>query len=211
MEPLYMETNSYRGVFNQPPAWNGEASLFLQDVCSHAEIPRGILDLSLSYFLNIQKRLGCHKPKFGWKELAAYALYETLSKEGASKTKREIGFFTGCQPTRLFDVESALNLEETLENPCDYIGRFCRLLDMSNTETAKIRAELYHWRFLDGVTAQCAAAVAIHWFCVENKKKMSLRRICDSCDVSPANVSSVSRRLKLSNNDHIKMLRLNCE
>lgn len=210
LEPIYLETNPYRGVFVNPSLWEEDASIFLRDVCSHAEIPNGIRELALTYFQRIKKRLAARRPKFGWKELAAYSLYETLSREDASRTKKEIGFFTGCQIAKLWDVESALNLEDTLENACDYLDRFCCLLDLTSTEAAKIRHELISWHFLDGVTAQCAAAVAIHWFCVENKKNISLKRICDACDVSPANISSIARRIKPANSIQIKMLNL-CE
>jgi transcription initiation factor TFIIIB Brf1 subunit/transcription initiation factor TFIIB len=194
LEPIYQESEPFRGQLMRTSAVEGDAAIFLRDIGSHAEISGCIISRSLSYFEKIQQQLENHKPKFKWRELAGYALYEVLSREGASRTKREIGYFTGCPPAKLFDIESALSLEDTLENASDYVARFCIELEMSYAEASQIRAHLTSKHFFDGITAQCGAAAAIYWYCRDNKKNMTLKRICQICDVSPANISKFVKK-----------------
>lgn len=185
-----------------------EADTFLRDVCSRAEIPPGISQAALSYFRKIRQQLLPHKRKFGYRDVASYALYETLSRVGASRTKREISFYTGCNVARLWDVESLLDLEDTLEDPSDYIGRFCFLLGIKSAEVAKIRRVLCDWTFLEGVTPQCAAAACIFWFCSENNKSITLKKVCEACDVSSANISGIIRKMSTAYKNKISMMRL---
>ena len=169
---------------------------FLRDVSSLAEIPGGIVDHALSYFRKIQKQLGGRKPNFCWRDLAAYALYETLSREGASKTKREIGYFTSCSPTKLFEIESALNLEDTLENAADYVDRFCIQLEMRYSDASAIKNILTSQKSLfNGITAQCGAAAAIHSYCLGKGRKVTLKKICQVCDVSSPNIRKIMTRM----------------
>jgi transcription initiation factor TFIIIB Brf1 subunit/transcription initiation factor TFIIB len=163
------------------------------------------------YFLKIQKNFISRQPtfrKFGWRDIASYALYETLSREGASRTKREIEFFTGCKTAKLFEIESALALEETLEDPSDYIERYAISLGLSRQDSAKMRSVFSGWDFLHRVSSQCAAAVTIHYFCVENQKKISLKNICLACDVSPGHVANIARRMLAANRSQIKLLKI---
>lgn len=209
LEPIYQQGWSCEAKpLHLSPREEDEADTFLRDVGSRAEIPQGIVESSLSYFRKIRQQLSPHKRRFNRRDVASYALYETLSREGASRTKREIGFYTGCNVAKLWDVESSLDLEDTLEDPGDYIGRFCFLLGIKNIEIAKIRSVLSDWTFLEGVTPQCAAAASIFWFCSENKKQMTLKRVCEACDVSSANISSIIKRMSAANQSEIAMLRM---
>jgi transcription initiation factor TFIIIB Brf1 subunit/transcription initiation factor TFIIB len=195
LEPLFAEQEHARGGRMESATGEGEVAAFMRDVAAQSHISARVVDLSLSYFHKIRQRLESHRPKFTAHILAAYCLYEISSKEGVSRTVEEIAYFAGCSTNKLWSVESALNLEETLNSPSDYVDRYCNQLEMSYAQSKEVHKVLDKLPFLQDMKPQSAVATAIRYYCVENKSKLSLRSICEACNVSPANIQNAIRKI----------------
>lgn len=205
LQPIYQHSAS---VVFFPAAYKQQDPVlnFLLDVAAHAEIQRFIIDSSLSYFHKIKIQLQEHKPRFTDLVLASYALYETLSRNHISRTAQEIEFFTQIKLAKLWAVESALNLKDTLNHPLDYVERFCSLLDIEFHEMKIIRGIVGNMFGLGGIRPQCVVAVVIYLRCKETKQKMSLVKICEACDVSSTNIYAIVRKMKKQYSEKISLL-----
>jgi transcription initiation factor TFIIIB Brf1 subunit/transcription initiation factor TFIIB len=138
--------------------------------------------------------------------MASYALYETLSRNQISRTVQEIEFFTNCKSSKLWAVESALNIKETLNHPLDYVERFCRLLDFKYHDIKIINGIVGNMFGWGGVRPQCVVAVVIFLYCKETKNKLSLVKICEICDVSSTNIYAIIRRMKAQYREKVTLL-----
>ena len=179
---------------------------FLLDVAAHAEIPQCIVQQAFSYFKKIKMQLEKQVPKFTDSVLASYSLYETLSRNSVSRSVQEIEFFTNCKLAKLWAVESALNLKETLNHPLDYVERFCALLEIEFHQMKIIRGIVGNMYGLGAIRPQCVVAVVIYLYCKEIKRKMSLVRLCEVCDVSSTNMYAIIRRMKKMYSGKISLL-----
>jgi transcription initiation factor TFIIIB Brf1 subunit/transcription initiation factor TFIIB len=179
---------------------------FLLDVAAHAEIQKCFVQQTFSYFNKIKRKLEKRTPKFPDRVLASYALYETLSRNGVSRSVQEIEFFTSCNLTKLWAVESALNLKDTLCHPLDYVERFCTQLSIKFHEMKVIRGIVGNMFGLGGIRPQCVVAVVIYLYCREIKRKMSLATICAVCDVSSTNIYAIIRKMKKTYAGKISLL-----
>ena len=156
-----------------------------------------ITDDAVTYYDKIRLQLAERRPKLGDKVLAAYALYETLSKHQVPRSVQEIEYLTSIKPGKMFAVESALNLTDTLNCPQDFVSRFCSLLELKYRDEVIIRKILANTLKLklSNVRPQCAVAVITHLYCKEKKYKITLKKICEICAVSPTNVHNLTRKI----------------
>jgi transcription initiation factor TFIIIB Brf1 subunit/transcription initiation factor TFIIB len=179
---------------------------FLLDVAAHAEIQKCIVQQTFSYFKKIKIKLEQRTPKFPDRVLASYALYETLSRNNVSRSVQEIEFFTNCNLAKLWAVESALNLKDTLCHPLDYVERFCSQLSIKFTEMKVIKGIVGNMFGLGGIRPQCVVAVVIYLYCREIKHKLALAKICEVCDVSSTNIYAIIRKMKSMYTGKISLL-----
>lgn len=190
-QPLWQEAADLSIVERNDPI-----RTFLLDVAAHAEIPQSIVEYSMSYYNKIKRQLQNHQPKFSEQVLASYALYETLSRNNISRSVQEIEFFTSCKATKLWSVESALNLKETLNHPLDYVERFCNALEIKYQDVKIIKGIVGNMFGLGGIRPQCVVAVVIYLYHKETKNKLPLLKICEICNVSSTNIYAIIRRMK---------------
>ena len=173
-----------------------ELTRHLCDVIAHAEIPMCVVSPTLDYYKQLRGELASHRPKFTDKVLLAYALYETLNRENISRTVQEIAFFTDCSEKKLWNVESALNLEKTLSSPLDYVERYATQVNLTFSDVKKIKEKIGSLACFYSAKPQCVVALALYMHCLENKLKCSLKNICQVCSVSPTNVHHMMRKMK---------------
>lgn len=204
-QPWRQEERDSSEVFSSS-GQSDQIKTFLLDVAAHAEISACIVEYTYTYFKKIKRQLENHTPKFTERVLASYALYETLSRNKFSRTVQEISFFTTCSLSKLWAVESALNLKETLNHPLDYVERFCSLLDIKYHEMKIIRGIVGNMFGWGGIRPQCVVAVVIHLYCKETKNKLPLLRICEVCDVSSTNIYAIIRKMKKMYSGKITLL-----
>jgi transcription initiation factor TFIIIB Brf1 subunit/transcription initiation factor TFIIB len=167
---------------------------FFLDICSNAHIPPNIATLSTNYYKKLQKKLAGRVPKFKNKQIAAYALYETLSNEGISRSVQEVSYYTDCTESKIWAVESVLNIEKTLSSPLDFVERYCVELGLNYSDILKIKQYLDGNNALKYTRPQCAVAVAIYTYCKQQSNKILLKDISKICSVSTANIHSLMRK-----------------
>jgi transcription initiation factor TFIIIB Brf1 subunit/transcription initiation factor TFIIB len=170
---------------------------FFRDLGANAHICESVTNDAATYYDKIKAHLNERRPKFNDTVLAAYAIYETLSRHQVPRSVQEIEYLTGSKPGKMFAVESALKLSDTLNCPLDFIGRFCSLLELKFTDETIIReiAKNTVRLRLSNVRPQCAVAVIIQLYCKEKKYKITLKKICEICGVSPTNVHNLIRKM----------------
>lgn len=171
----------------------------LQDLCSHAEIPRCIMEYAENYFKQIKTKISKNKTgkKFRDKDLVCYALQETLGRHEINHIADELPYFAGVKLSIQFQIESALGITTSLCNPLDYCERFCNLLEMSYLEMKIIRGILFHLQvMLSSHRPQSVVALAIYLYCLETKNQsLSLLKICEICRVSSKNIEKLKTNL----------------
>jgi len=172
---------------------------FLRDVGAHAEIPLSILQYAESYFQEIKNSLR-EKKKFKDKELASYALYETLHRHKIPRPLPEITYFCDINPTKLFAIETALNIrgEDEPSHPIDYSDRLCNLLGLSFCDSKFIKGIVFntHLLSLGSRRPQSVVALVVYLYCQQNEINMSLIHICEICSVSSTNIYKLARNLQ---------------
>lgn len=205
LEKIY-QTQKYEATpFVDSQNDTSEINKFLQDVGAHANIPQSLLQYAECYFQKIKKQLDGMK-KFKDKEMASYALLETLSRHKVPRPAQEISFFTTTETTKLFAVETALNIRETLSHPLDYSDRFCALLGLSFWDSKMIKGIVFNMFGLGNVRPQTVVALVIYLYCIEKNISMSLTEICEVCSVSSTNIYKLSRNLKEPYKSKISLL-----
>jgi len=200
LEPVYQNQQCGSISYEDPQHNTQEIHCFLQDVGAHAEICQSMLESAKTYYLKIKDQLAENRlKKFKDKELAAYAIYETLCRHHVPRTVKEIEYFTRIGSSTLFDIESLLNVKETFNEPLDYVDRFCTLLELPFWDTKIIRGIIFNLseqEKLKDVRPQCVVALAIHLYCKEKKIKLGISKISEICDVSSANIYKLVRVIK---------------
>ena len=130
------------------------------------------------------------------RRVASYALYETLSRHNVPRTASEIQYFTGCDTSLLFKIESSLHLTETLNKPQDFVSRFCSILNLRFRDERRIKSIVENMFGMASIRPHCIVAVAIFLYCKEKNIDCPLKRICETCDVTSTNIYSVIRKMK---------------
>ena len=174
---------------------------FLTDVTHNAHIPSYILSRALWYFDIIKGRLKDKKKHFKDRDIAAFALYETLNDQGVSRTVLEIEDCTGISRAILWAVESSLIFTNTLIDPKHLVDRYCTTLDIPWRDLSEIKTIVGNMYGMGNVRPQCLVAVVIYlytnFFCkLGEQMKPTLRKICDVCIVSPMTVLKIVKNME---------------
>lgn len=168
---------------------------FIRDVGENACIPGNVLLYAENYYDKIKPLLA---PSFGKKTVAAYALYESLNKFEVPRMAEEIEYYTGVEMKRIWQVESKLTPEQPMNEPSNYAHRYCTLLDFSYSEQLIVKEAVeFVQRELQigNFRGNCLVAVFIYLHCKESRKKMTLKKICETCSISATSVHRVLRQL----------------
>lgn len=201
LQPIFLGNSWEQGKKHLPECESVSKTMnrhaFLRDVGANAHICESIINETISYYEKIRDRLKNRKPRFNDNVLVAYALYETLSRNQVPRSVQEVEYLTDSKPGKMFAVESALNLVDTLNCPLDFISRFCSLLDLKYADETMIRNIVKNASQLrlSNVRSQCTVAVIIQLYCKEKKYKITLKKICEICGVSPTNIHNIIRKM----------------
>jgi transcription initiation factor TFIIIB Brf1 subunit/transcription initiation factor TFIIB len=192
LEPVYQTQVNETRHFNDPENDMREIDEFLKDVGEHAGIPLSIINYTEWYFQKIKKQL-LAKKKFKDKDIASYALYETLCRHKIPRTVQEIIYFTSTTAKQMFAIESELNIKETLNHPLDYCDRFCSLLGIDFWDGKIIKGIVFNMFGLGNVRPQSVVALVVYLYCKEKKLEITLTDICEVCSVSASNIYKLVR------------------
>ncbi len=169
---------------------------FIRDIGENAHIPDCIVAHALNYFDKIQK---LESSKFCSTDVAAFALYESLNKFEVPRLAEEIAFFSGVKLKKILAIESNLTLETYTHDPKHYVSYFCNILNLSYANQLLIGETvdcLNEEIPLGSVRCNCLVALVIYLFCKDREKKVSLKKICETCSISATSVHRVMRQLK---------------
>jgi transcription initiation factor TFIIIB Brf1 subunit/transcription initiation factor TFIIB len=191
---LVLEKIFENDLVTQVTNTNLKINEFILDVCENACIQKNIACEAFNYFTKISKKVAVNK--FKDVHLASYAIYETLNRFSSPRTAEEIEFFTGTPVNKLWVIQSSLNFTQTLNNPEDYVERFCSLLDLEFSHLQTVTKIVSELSITVGcVKSNCLIAAAIRLYCNECKIPRTLRLICSICSISPASVHRLMRCL----------------
>ena len=168
---------------------------FIRDIGANACIPDNVVLYATNYYEKIQAALPLKiKP---W-AIAAYALYESLNKFEVPRMAEEIAHYSGVKLQDIWQVETNLMLEETLNDPILYVQRYCNLLQFSYADQVRVRQTVEQMLQLPlgNVRCNCLVAVVLYLHCKDSKKKLTLRKICEVCSISATSVHRVVRQLQ---------------
>lgn len=168
---------------------------FIKDVGENACLLSNVICYATSYY---DKLRGSAPLNLKDKALAAFAIYESLNVFETPRMAGEISFFTGISERDIWNVESNLTLQTEAKDPKKYVLRFCNLLQLSFTEQNCVRdsVEVIQQLPLGNLRCNCLVAVVINLYCKANAKKISLKKICETCDISATSVHRIIRQLK---------------
>lgn len=170
---------------------------FIRNVGENGCMPQGAIAYAEAYYEKIKRQV---LPAIRSREtVAAYAIYEALNRYEVPRMAEEIEYYSGVKIADIFRVEANLTLEISLNNPRHYVQRYCRLLtlDYSFEARAKETVEcMLTFLQLGNLRCNCLVAVAIYLLQRELKKKITLRKICEVCQISATSVHRVIRKLK---------------
>lgn len=186
-----------------------EIETFLRDVCAHAEVTQSTQEEALRYYKKIYKILKVDQIRLNQTEkriIMAYSLYETLARLKIPRTANEIAYFTECTTTSLFKIESRLKLSSTFSDPADFVSRFGSYLNLSYQDIRIIRRMTKNMYWMGDAKPNSIVAIAIQLYCEKNNIRISLKEICEKCDISLANMYALLRRIKIQHADKIKSL-----
>jgi transcription initiation factor TFIIIB Brf1 subunit/transcription initiation factor TFIIB len=180
--------------------------LFLRDVCSNAFISENIIYYSYTYFKHLKKDQSIISKKFADIAIASFALYETLSRHKNAYTAKEIAYYTGTPCTTLWKIENCLHVTEMLNNPQDFVERYCSSLEIDFYPTKIIKGITGNMYGLGDIRPSCVVAAVIYLYCKEIDEAISMKKICEVCDVSTGNIYKIINRLDKMYKDNISLL-----
>jgi transcription initiation factor TFIIIB Brf1 subunit/transcription initiation factor TFIIB len=133
------------------------------------------------------------------REIAAYALYETLLKHNVGKTVEEVSFYTEVLPKAIWKVEKSVHCEydEKVEN---YLDKFCYFNDLTRRDAAQIRKLIVNnvqlLEAVEGRHPQNVATALIILYCEKNNISKTMKSICDTCGTSVSSAQQMLKKLK---------------
>jgi transcription initiation factor TFIIIB Brf1 subunit/transcription initiation factor TFIIB len=167
----------------------------LKDACDRLHLPKCVLDDSIEHYCELQLHFSKNKENFKNSEIAAFALYDTLSKHGVPRPVQDIERYTNIPRNTIWAVESALCSTETMVNGVDLIETYCKLLQIEFYHGLIMKNIAGNVRGLGAIHPQCLCAVVIYLYCKEFNIHHTMKQICKVCDVSSPNIHKIIRRL----------------
>jgi transcription initiation factor TFIIIB Brf1 subunit/transcription initiation factor TFIIB len=181
--------------------------IFLKDVCGNAFIANNIIYYSYNYYTKLKKDPSVIEKKFKDSIVASYALYETLCRHGNAFTAKEIAYFTGTPCNYLWKVENCLHVTETLNNPQDFVDRYCAMLTIDFYTSKIIKGIVGNMYGLGDIRPACVVAAVIYLYCCKEKNmQLTMKEICEVCDVSSGNIFKICKRLFPTYRNKISLL-----
>ena len=192
LSQIYLPSVSH---LSAPGKQLSEMHEFIRDVGENACMPINVLTYAENYYEKIKCNL---VPRFSKKTVAAYALYESLNKFEIPRMAEEIQYYTGVEMKRIWQVETKLTLEQPMNEPGNYVNRYCNLLDFSYGDQLIVKEGVefvQREQAIGNLRSNCLVAVIIYLHCKEVRKKITLKKICETCFISATSVHRALRQL----------------
>ena len=181
--------------------WNNQsAKNIASDICANSHIPHNVECYAIWYYENrlLPESIG---KRFSVNELIGFAIYESLNRFETPRPISEIAYAANVETKRLFKIESRLLLEITPVSPLHYADRFCSLLEIPYIQQKNIEKLIeqnicFNMRTVE---PKCLTAAAIYVHCNRDWKdrasSISMKRICEVCNVSAANTKKIGKKM----------------
>jgi len=181
--------------------------LFLKDICANGFMPNYLVSYAFSYFKKLRNDAAIKRRKFKDDAVAAFALYETMSRHEIPRTVNEIEYVTGVPSNQLFSIEGCLHFSDTLNNPQDFVERYCsQLANITYFDIKIIKGIVGNMYGMGDVRPNTIVAAIIYLYCKEVDLKQSIKTICEVCGVSSYNVYKIVRNLRSDFSHQISLL-----
>jgi len=164
---------------------------WIENICKNNNIPEVLIDYSFDCF----KKFQVLARKFKDSHVAAYAVYESLKRFNIPRAPEEIEQMTGIAKSDLWKIERELFYCSTFAHPKQFVSRYCSYMYIP----------FYHVRVIEDIVSfmvgftnvkPCVLiATCIFLYSNEMNMKLSLKRICEVCNVSSSNVMKVVKRM----------------
>jgi transcription initiation factor TFIIIB Brf1 subunit/transcription initiation factor TFIIB len=137
------------------------------------------------------------------KEIAAYALYEILLKNGVGKTVEEVSFYTEVPVKALWRIEAHIKCNY-VDCASNYLEKFCYFNNLSRRDAAQIRKLLdssnpENFELLDvveGCHSPNIAGALIFLHCEKIECSKSMKSICEVCNISVSSVQQIVKKIR---------------
>lgn len=167
----------------------------LRNVCDRLHIPKNVLDDSIEQYTTLKSYFK-EKKTFKADDIAAFALYDTLSRHSASRSMGEIESHTNVLHGAIWAIESALCSTTTVVNVCDLIDSHCKSLEIPFYYTSIMKNIVENIKGLGATHPRCLSALVIYLYCKEINIKLTMKQVCIVCQVSSPTIHKIIRRLK---------------
>jgi transcription initiation factor TFIIIB Brf1 subunit/transcription initiation factor TFIIB len=174
---------------------------FIQDVCANCNISRNVADISFQHFQKLKSSITKKISNF---HLATYAIYDILNQWGIPRPPEEICFYTGTRVNKLFAIKSLIKFSTTTNNPKDYVSRFRSSLGLTYTDAKNIDIIIDEIsELLGNLKSTSLVAIAMYLYVKLRKLNITLKKICENCQVSPTSVHRALRSINVSDREKI--------
>lgn len=196
-----LQLNNYEQCI---PARKSDIETFLTDICHNANLPSGIIPYTLWYLKSVKSR--DDKKMFNEKQLAIFALYESLNRHDIPRTPQELEYYSGIKYTMLWKIENTLMLKTTLAKSENWIEKFCILLEIDFKHVYTLKNIVRNMFGFGGVQPQSLAALVIHLYCKEQHIPITLKKICEFCVVSTSAIAKLKKKMHTKFLNNISLL-----
>jgi transcription initiation factor TFIIIB Brf1 subunit/transcription initiation factor TFIIB len=170
---------------------------FLLDVCDRMHIYSVIISEVIDYMQYISTCFKEQNKRFRRNELAAYSLYYILQKQCVSRTMKDVAHHSGIPQKNLCAIESHIPKPPTTFVVLDVIEKYCSMLNIAFFDAAIIKCQIIKWKDeIETLHPTTIAATFIYMYAKTRCLNISMKSICDVCQVTSPNVHKIVRRLK---------------
>lgn len=193
LEPLYIEE-----TFGKTEIQNyfDTTVLFITDVCKNACISDGVIPQAFSSYKKLRQEL---HSKFRDKDIAAYAIYETLNRLEIPRTAEEIQHFSGVKLKDIWLIEANVTVKTVLSEASSYVNRCCNLLSIEYHDQLFIRKAvnaLQNCSQVGSLKTTCCVAVVIYLATKRCCIVLTLKQICEACGISTTSIHRILRKMR---------------
>ena len=196
LESLY--TATYEDMHMSATSYTADSNIysFVSDICHNGCMPEGVITYAMNYYRKLCTKL---RKQFPERNIAAYAVYETLNRFEATRTAEEIEHFSGVKIRDIWLIESNISTDAALNDPTGYVQRYASLLGLKYCHQLFIKEVIVLMENslnIGNIKANCLVAVTIYLASKELGEKLMLKKICEVCDISTTSVHRVLRKLE---------------
>ena len=166
----------------------------LSEICENLNICSSVKSEILKTFLR-----ACQQHHKNKDILIAFAIFDTLRILKMPDRLRDIELSTGIDRKHFLRVNNSENTATETNNTTASLEIYCVLLGLSYEAKKKIESFCNELMGLCSNSTNCILATVILLYCTEHKIEMTLKKICEVCDVSCESVRRLKKDLIVRN------------